>query len=82
MRIGRLLETTKKYQSTQYLKWFYSNLSRQEWHVKDKSHQHVHGNISEELEGGVAWKSKIKTIKIQNKEKAWRDKRKKKNKRL
>ena len=47
-------------------------------HVKDESHQHVHGNISEELEGGVAWKSKIKTIKIHNKEKELMDKRKKK----
>ena len=47
-------------------------------HVKDESHQHVDGSISEELEGGVAWKSKIKTIIIHNKEKELRDFRKKK----
>ena len=51
-------------------------------HVKDESHQHVHGNISEELKGGVAWKSKIKTIKIHNTEKELMDKRKKQNKRF
>ena len=49
-------------------------------HVLDESHQHVDGNISEELEGGVAWKSKIKTIKIHDKEKGLKDKWKKQNK--
>ena len=50
-------------------------------HVLDEFHQNVHGNIFEELESGVAWKSKIKTTKIQKKN-GLRDKWKKQNKRF